>query len=101
MSPEKAIVLPQSLIDIIRVKNPTESEIEAVFKSRTHDVESATMMGRNVSGKEDTMSITPIPEYMVYNGFNQDTSTDLVYKRLRDIQHDSPMWDHVLEFLRS
>ena len=65
LSPEKAIVLPQSLIDIIRVKNPTESEIEAVFKSRTHDVESATMMGRNVSGKEDTMSITPIPEYMV------------------------------------
>ena len=57
------------------------------------------MASRNVIRKEDIMYFSFIPAYMVYDGFNQDITAALVYKRLRDIQHDSPMQDHVPEFL--
>ena len=99
--PEQAIVLLQTLWDIIRVKNPTDSEIEVVFQSGTHDVESAAMAALNVIGKEYTMSVAPIPYYMVYNGFTQDISASLVLKKLQDRQNNSPMRDHMLSFLRS
>ena len=36
------------------------------------------MVAKNVSGKEDIMSIAPILAYMVYDSFNQDISAALV-----------------------
>ena len=97
----QAIVLPQTMQDISRVKKPTESKIEAVFQSGTHNVESAAMAVQNVSGEEDIMSIAPIPPYLVYDGFNHGISTALVYETLWDSQHDSTMNYHALSFLRS
>ena len=59
------------------------------------------MASRNVIRKEDIMYFSFIPAYMVYDGFNQDITAALVYKRLRDIQHDSLMQYHALALLRS
>ena len=78
MGPAQAIVLPKTLLYISRVKNPTDSEIDAVFQSGMHGVESAAMAAQNVSGEEDIMSIATIPEYLVCDGFNQDISVALV-----------------------
>ena len=64
------------------------------------NVESAAMVAKNVSNEEDIMSIYPIPEYMVYYGFNQDISASLVYKSILDSHHDYPIWDHDLALLR-
>ena len=71
------------------------------FKSGTHNVELATMAAQNLSCEEEIISIAPIPTYIVYNGFDQEISAALVYKRLRDIQHDSLMQYHALALLRS
>ena len=54
-----------------------------------------------MSVKEDIMYIFTIPAYMVYDGFNQKISVALVYKRLQDIQHNSPTRDHALALLHS
>ena len=99
LGPAKAIVLQQTIQDIIMVKNPMDSKIEVVFQSGTHDLELAAMAERNVSGEEDIMYIDTIPTYMVYDGSN--VSTALVYKRLWDSQHDSPIRGHALSLLRS
>ena len=72
-----------------------------MFQSGIHDVESLETAAQNVSGKEDIMAIALIPVYMVYNGFYQDISAALVYKRLHDIQQDSHMRDHALALLHS
>ena len=101
MGPAQSIVLPHILQDIIRVKNPTGSKIEAVFQSGTHNVELAATAKQNVSGKEEIMSISPIPAYLVYDGFNHDISVALVYERLRESQNDSPMRYHALLLLHS
>ena len=97
----QSIFLPKTLWDIIRVKNPTDSKIEAVFQSGTHDVGSSTMTAQNLSGKKDIMSIATILAYMVYNGFNQDINAALVYEKIWYIQNYSPMRDHALVFLHS
>ena len=101
MGPAQDIFLPKTLWDIIRVKNPTDSKIEAVFQSGTHDVGSSTMTAQNLSGKKDIMSIATILAYMVYNGFNQDINAALVYEKIWYIQNYSPMRDHALVFLHS
>ena len=77
----QAIVFPQTLRDINKVKKITDSKIEAVLQSGTHDLELVVMAAKNVSGEEDIMSIAPIPAYLVYNGFNHEISAALVYER--------------------
>ena len=101
MGPAQAIVLPQTLPDISKVKNLTYSKIEAVFQSGMHDVELSMMAERNLSGEEVIMFTTSIPAYMVYGDFNQDISPALVYKIIWDSKHNSPMQDHALSLLRS
>ena len=86
LGPAQAIVLPQTLWDISRVKNTTYGEIEMVFQSGTHNLESASMTTQNVSGDEDIMYIALILAHMVYGGFNQDISAELVHKILQVIQ---------------
>ena len=51
--------------------------------------------------EEDTMSISTIPEYLFYNGFNQDISVASVYERIQDSQHDYPIRDHAILSLLS
>ena len=101
MGTAQAILLPQNLQDIIRVKNPMDRDIEVVFQSGTQYVELAAIAAQNVRGEEDIMSIAPIPAYLVYNVFNQDISVVLFCKSLCDSQHSSPMQDHAVFFLRS
>ena len=101
MGPAQAIVFPQTLWDISRFKNTTYGEIEMVFQSGTHNLESASMTTRNVSGDEDIMSIALILAHMVYGGFNQDISAELVHKILKVIQQYYHMREHVLAFMCS
>ena len=101
MGLSQAIILPKTLRNISRVKNPTDSKIEVVFHIVTHNVESVAMVAQNVSKEEDIMSIAPIPAYLVYDGFNHNTSAALVYERIWDIQNSSSMRDHALMFLCS
>ena len=97
----QAIILPQTLRYISRVKNSTDSKIEVVFHIGTHNVESVAMVAQNVSEEEDIMSVAPIPEYLVYDGFKHNTIAALVYESIWDIQHGSPMRYHALMFLCS
>ena len=61
MGPAQAVILPQNLWDIIRVKNIIGSKIEVVFQRGTHNVESAAMVAQTVRSEEDMGSIAPIP----------------------------------------
>ena len=47
------------------------------------------------------MHLAPIPAYLMYDGFEMDLDAALVYERLRDCQHPSPMLTHAITFLRS
>ena len=47
------------------------------------------------------MKIAPCPAYFLYDGFNTDLDAAMVYERLMDCQHPSPMLTHALTFLRS
>ena len=63
--PAQVIFLPQTLWDIRRVKNSTDSENEALFQSGACNVESVAMAAQNVSGKDNIKSIGPISEYVI------------------------------------
>jgi len=41
-----------------------------------------------------------VPAYTIFDGFNADLNTSMVYERLVDIQDRMPMVDHALTFLR-
>ena len=54
-----------------------------------------------VNTEDDIMKIAPCPAYFLYDGFNTDLDAAMVYERLMDCQHPSPMLTHALMFLRS
>ena len=45
------------------------------------------------------MKISPIPAYLVYDGFKKDLDADMVYGRLLDSTEVSDIYSHVLKFL--
>ena len=45
------------------------------------------------------MRIAPIPEYMMYNGFERNLNADKVYERLMDSSESSTIISHALTFL--
>jgi len=87
--------------DKATVKILTEVEIETAFHSGSHAVDAHVQRASNVVNEEEILCIAPVPAYLVWDGFDQDLDATLVYERLMDCQHDSPMRTHALTFLRS
>jgi len=101
LGPAQALMVNTSLRDKVMVKNLTAAEIETVFQGGNHAVDTHVQRASNVRGEKEILGIAPIPAYLVWDGFDQDLDAIMVYERLMDCQHDSPMRTHALTFLRS
>ena len=47
------------------------------------------------------MKIAPIPSYFIYDGFEKDLDSAMVYEKLIDTKKTSYMHSNALNFLRS
>ena len=78
-------------------ENITTAQVATVFELGTHRIDQPVKKALDVNDETTTMKIAPIPPYLVYDGFEQDLDATMVYERVMDCQHDSPMRTNVLE----
>ena len=100
LGPAQTIVLDATVRNKKLVRNLTDAAIQTAFTAGKA-VNAAVERAGQVNDKEEIMCIAPIPAYLVWDGFEQDLDASMVYERLLDCQHDSPMRTHALAFLRS
>jgi len=94
LGPAQALMFKKTLRDKVTMKFLTEAEIETAFHSGSHAVDAHVQRASNVANEEEILCIAPVPAYLVWDGFDQDLDAALVYERLMDLQHDSPMRTH-------
>ena len=83
------------------VRNPTNAVIDLTLQTGQHDPNKHISCAKDVATEEQMMNLAPVPAYLMYDGFNKDLDAAMVYERLRNCQHPSPMLDHAIAFLRS
>ena len=102
LGPAQSIMLEATIRNQVEIKNITTEEVAVVFRGGAHVVDRPVMKAQAVQGTENTvMKIAPIPAYLVWDGFDKDLDAAMIYERLMDCQHESPMKTHALLFLRS
>jgi len=101
LGPAQPLVLDSTMRIKTAVKCITEEAVQAVFTAGYVAVNAPVLGALAVPEEEETMKIAPIPAYLVYDGLEKDLDAAMVYERLMDCQHDSPMRTHALKFLRS
>jgi len=101
LGPAQTIVLDATMREKALVKSITAAVVQTVFAAGNVAVNASVQGALAVNEEAEIMNISPIPAYLVYDGFEQDLDAAMVYERLMDCQHDSPMRTHALAFLRS
>ena len=101
LGPPQALVLDSDIGNAVEAKNLTPQEVETVFQGGNHAVTAEVMKAKDVQGTAQIHRLCPIPSHMVLDGFVNDLDAAEVYERVMDSQHDSPMRDHALQFLRT
>ena len=101
LGPAQTLVLESTMRNKARVKCIPAAAVQTVFTAGNVAVNAPVLGAIVVIEEAETMKIAPIPAYLVYDGFEQDLDAAMVYERLMDCQHDSPMRTHALQFLRS
>lgn len=101
IGPAQTMVLDASLKVKVTMKNITTAQVATVFGSGNQRVDQSVMKALDVHGESTIMKMAPIPPYLVYDGFEDDLDASMVYERVMDCQHDSPMRSNALEFLRT
>ena len=95
------LMFDASLRTLAPVRNPTNATIDQALQAGTHDMAKHIACAKDVAHEERIMNIAPIPAYLLYDGFEKDLDSAMVYERLRYCQHPSPMLTHAITFLRS
>ena len=101
IGPPTVLMLDSTVRDKRMVKSLTEADIEATLQAGNHRETLKLASARDVNTEANIMLVAPCPPYFMYDGFDKDLNAVMVYERLRECQHPSPMLDHALAFLRS
>ena len=75
------MVLDTAVREKVIVKNLTPEDVQKGFTIR-HVVAQQLERAININDEEETTKIAPIQSYLIYDGFEKDLDTAMVYKRL-------------------
>ena len=84
----------------ILVKNLIPEDFQSGF-TNGQGVDQQLERASNVTEEEEIMKIASIPSYLIYDGFDKDLDSAMVYERLMDSTEKSYMHSHSLTFLHS
>ena len=102
----KNIGLPPVLIfdvdvrTMAQVLTPDDETVQAAFQNG-HVLGRSVVRANNVTTSTNIMQVVPIPAYFVLDGLEDDLEAAVVYERLLQSTHVSPMRTHALAFLRA
>jgi hypothetical protein len=100
----QVLVMDSSIRTKVTVKCVTDEVIRTAFTSGI-TVDKRVAKAIDVMEEKQIMRLAPIPAHLVFDGFNDDLNTSMVYERIMESIVDdtdrSPMLDHALAFLRS
>ncbi len=97
----QVMVLEPTIRDPVQVKTPTEAFVQSELQKANQQVDQPVVKALNCTEEENVLILCPVPAYWVYDGFTKDLPAALVYERVLDCQHDSPMRSDALKFLRA
>jgi len=96
----QVIVLPDDIHVKYNVRCLTDAAILTAFQGGNQAVDQPVARANAVTNKHNIMHIAPIPAYLVFDGFETDLDSSMVYERLMDIHDKTPMIEHALEFVK-
>lgn len=96
-----AMVLPASSIKLRNCLAAPHDRIQQTLTNAASPVDKYLFKPGNIAAKEDIMGIAPIPAFMAYDALDRDIPAAEMYDRAISMEHNTPVMEHLLNFLRA
>jgi hypothetical protein len=98
----QALILPNTIRTKIQPKCPTDEEVQQALQTDTTNWYRFRTGNIPDNQTAEIMQCSPIPPFLVYDGFEQDIRAEVIYERVLSLDtQDLPMIQHCRNFLRA